>query len=414
MKSAVAAVTMSIAVTAAAVTAVCPEPPGGSRSMPVALTTLVVEGSSTNPGGDGIADFYGGRFADPDTTTVNFLTGPYGIWSALRSSDSGPDTVLSSGWGAANASLLLGYLGATGDPMLTGSTWVLDNNVAGPNGGFGTRYPVFAAIGVNPLPTALPDTAAGDVVVISTATEYDLNSNAPKYLLNPVADLNSLATYLDGRLGQGSLVLPVNDDGTPGCAGAAGCTATTTPGGPTEVSFTTADGQPGSARVEQVDGVTYVGYRTERLPLLAPLRRYGGATGTLLADAAEPALRATVDYGYPNNDPLADPGNHQPAGLLPTPTETRTYLRNLRAGLATGGQLLRNGVADRTGADRPAADTAGAQTQPGADGRRSVRGTADSVRPPAVRAAVQRLSRSLGIGQRDAAKPDARQHTDGQ
>jgi len=42
-------------------------------------------------------------------------------------------------------------------------------------------------IGVNPIPTP----ANPGATVISTAYEYDINGNAPKYVLNPFADANS-------------------------------------------------------------------------------------------------------------------------------------------------------------------------------------------------------------------------------
>ncbi len=286
MRTSIASLTMTIAVAASAVTAGSAALPDLAVStQPVSLSALIIQGSSTNQGGDGIAEFYGGRFTEnlaEDIRTINFLTGPYGILRELRVERGGdPDVVLSSGWGAANASLLLAHLSATGDPLLTDSTWVLDNNVANPNGGFGTRYPLFALIGVNPLPTGTPALPDGPTV-ISTATEYDINSNAPKYILNPVADLNSLATYLSGRLGQGSLTLPVRDDGSPGCD--APCATTLNDDGSTAVAFT-ADGRSMRATVRKVNGVTYVGYHTDELPLLAPLRGVGGDTGKKLADA---------------------------------------------------------------------------------------------------------------------------------
>jgi len=197
---------------AAAVVGLTVAQPLATVAAPVVLAALVVEGSSTNQSGDGIADFFHGKFKEPDPLLVNFLTGPFGIWRALASGTDEHNTVMSSGWGAANASLLISYLRAT-DPhgdMLTKTTWVLDNNVANPNGGFGTRYPAFALIGVNPIPTAAPE----GTTVISTAYEYDINGNAPQFILNPIADLNSLTAYFSRRLTQAELPMPVDADGT--------------------------------------------------------------------------------------------------------------------------------------------------------------------------------------------------------
>jgi hypothetical protein len=91
--------------------------------------------------------------AGDDLVHVNFFTGPFGINQALQAHSGEDNAVLSSGWGAANASLLLMALQARKDPALPKTVFILDNNVARPDGGFGTRYPWFALIGVNPIPS---------------------------------------------------------------------------------------------------------------------------------------------------------------------------------------------------------------------------------------------------------------------
>lgn len=302
---------------------------------PAVLAALVIEGSSTNPSGAGIEGFFGGKFADGQAPVyVNFLTGPFGIWRALAASADDHNTVISSGWGAANASLLISYANATNDPLLENTTWVLDNNVANPNGGFGTRYPIFAVIGVNPIPT--PDDAG--TTIISTAYEYDINGNAPKYILNPVADLNSLMAYFDRRLSQDGLQIPVNELGQPIDAN----------GDPvdcdTGCKYTIEYDDGTVVRVEKVGDVTYVGYEKSELPLLKPLRDYGGETGDKLADAAEPALTAVVNWGYPDNDPLANPGNYEPAGLLPSAAENKRFVQDFVAGVKKGAATLTDDV----------------------------------------------------------------------
>jgi len=50
--------------------------------------------------------------AGGDLEHVNFFTGPFGINQALQAHDGETNAVLSSGWGAANASLLLMQLQA--------------------------------------------------------------------------------------------------------------------------------------------------------------------------------------------------------------------------------------------------------------------------------------------------------------
>jgi hypothetical protein len=315
--------TGAVVATVAAVGGVAVAKPDMVASTMYDLTALIVEGSSTNPTGAGIEDFYRGQFRqEEDTATVNFLTGPFGVYDALvANADDDDNVVMSSGWGAANVSLLLSYLDATGNPDAVpgDAVYVLDNNVARPNGGFGTRYPVFGLIGVNPLPTP---TSPG-VPVIDVGYEYDINGNAPAYALNGVAMANSLMAYLDRRLNQDELDLPVtvNDKGEvvvrPGC----------------EVRCQTADGW---VRVEQTGDTTYVSYEADDLPLTRPLRRYGGEAGARIADAIDPALRAIVDYGYPDNDPLANPGAYKPVGLLPTLRETQTFAEDFTSGVQKG------------------------------------------------------------------------------
>ena len=72
----VAAVGVATSVTGVAVT----QPASISASL-VDLTALIVVGSSTNPSGAGVVDFFGGKFNDPiytgpngdDITYVNFF-----------------------------------------------------------------------------------------------------------------------------------------------------------------------------------------------------------------------------------------------------------------------------------------------------------------------------------------------------
>ncbi len=296
------------------------------------LAALIIEGSSTNPTGDGIAEFYGGKFAedrdakDGEVVQVNFFTGPFGVYDALKNRTEEDNIVMSSGWGAANVSLLLTYLEATGgdDSVATNAVYVLDNNVARPNGGFGTRYPVFALIGVNPLPTPTSPGAK----VIDVGYEYDINGNAPAYVLNPFAMANSLAAYFDNRLNQTEVNLPVDENGDlvlseKECN--TDCRKSIEAGNDTTVVLRSGE----TVVIKKVDDTTYISYRRDGLPLLEPLRTYGGDAGDKVADAIEDPLTDIVNYGYPGNDPLANPDVYRPAALVPAPDETATFLSNL-------------------------------------------------------------------------------------
>lgn len=333
--------------TVPAVGVVAATQPQSVAGIAIDLSALIIGASSTNPSGEGVADFYGGRFQQDPTVVANFFTGPLGTYQAIQANQ-GDDTsvVLSSGWGAANTSLLLSYLKATGssDPVLADpKLYVLDNNVARPNGGFGTRYPVFALIGVNPIPTP---TDPG-VAVLDVGYEYDINGNTPAYVLNPVAMANSLAGYLDNRLNQKSVDLPVNDDGSLDLSDAecdTTCHESIDAGKDTAVYLDSGE----TVVIKRVDNTTYISYRTEGLPLLQPLRTYGGDVGNKVADVTEPALKAAVDYGYPDNDALANPDKYVPARLVPTAKETETFVREFSAGLQQGAQTLQGDVAGDT------------------------------------------------------------------
>ncbi|MBU9763525.1 PE-PPE domain-containing protein [Mycobacterium sp. TNTM28] len=359
----------------------------------VQLSALVIGASSTNPTGDGVADFYGGlyRQGQDEPVVANFFTGPFGVYQALEEHGSEDNVVLSSGWGAANVSLLLSYAKLTHDPVVAQpSLYVLDNNVASPNGGFGTRLPVFGLIGVNPIPTP---TDPG-VPVVNVVYEYDINSNIPAYLWNAPAMANSLMAYFERRLNQDSLDFPVDAQGNVRDCDAA-CQDELAAGG-TIVRQTAT----GTVRISKVDDTTYVGYESADLPLVAPLRALG-EPGNLLADAATPALRAVVDYGYPDNDPLANPQNYAPARLIPTAQETQRFVHDFTAGLQEGADILRQGGSAAT-SERASVREAAVEPEPvEAPARSSVRAVAPASRP-ALRTGPNFSPKALGRDQSDS------------
>jgi PE-PPE domain len=313
---------------ATAVAGVAATQPASISAPLVDLTALIAVGSSTNPSGAGVQDFFGGQFKDQqftgpsgdDTTTVNFLTGPWGINQALQANRDDPrNAVVASGWGAANASLLLGQLAQRGDPVVQKTLWVLDNNVSAPDGGFGTRYPWFALIGVNPFPTPT-DTGA---TVVVTAYQYNYNSNAPADLLNGLAHLNSLVAYLYGYQDQQQIDLPVDDEGNPTC-GSSTCTVEE-------------DGRV-VAYVVQKGTTTYVTYTTDQLPLARLIRDvipFG--IGDMIADRTEPLLKVIVDSAYHGGNPIpADPSQYKPARLFPSPVEIAETISKIPGAIGEG------------------------------------------------------------------------------
>jgi PE-PPE domain len=308
---------LGVATTVAGVAATQP----ASISAPlVDLAALIVVGSSTHPDGSGNENFFKGMFNTPPYSTgglehVNFFTGPFGINQALQAHDDEKNAVLSSGWGAANASLLLMQLQAQQDPVLPQTLFILDNNVARPSGGFGTRYPWFAVIGVNPFPSPTDTDALG---LVDVGYMYDYNSNAPADVLNPVAAVNSLVAYLYRRLNQNELDLPVNADGSPSVTcGTANTCGITDNGDVLECPDAQCEGlQPGdrvAVYVTQRGNTTYVTYTTDGLPLTNLIRDFV-PFGDVIADLTEPVLTALVNSAYPNGNPIpADPSKYQPA-----------------------------------------------------------------------------------------------------
>lgn len=327
VKVAIGAAAMGVATS---VTAVAVTQPASISSSLVDLAALIVVGSSTNPSGAGVEDFFGGRFQDDIYTAgkppvrVHFSEGPAGIQAALEANaDDDRNVVLSSGWGAANASLLL----LAQNPSFSDNTiFVLDNDVARPDGGFGTRYPWFALIGVNPIPT--PSSVPDGVTVVNTGYEYDYNSNAPGYVLNPFSAVNALAAYLNTRLNQAEIDLPVDENGEPADCGANTCAVTE--GGallPCPDARCTSPNDRITAYVTKRNDTTYVTYTTRELPLTTLIR---GAFGDYIANVTAPLLKLAVDFGYYGGNPIpTDPSAYRPGRLFPSIGDIVTTLLKL-------------------------------------------------------------------------------------
>ena len=325
-----AALGIAATVVTTAVAGVAATQPASISAPLVDLAALIVVGSSPHPDGSGNENFFQGMFNAPPYNTgddllhVNFFTGPWGINRALQDHSGETNAVLSSGWGAANASLLLMKLQFQKDPALPQTLFILDNNVARPDGGFGTRYPWFALIGVNPIPSPTDTDALG---VVDVGYEYDYNSNAPADVLNPVAAVNSLVAYLNGHLNQNDLDLPVNADGSPSVTCGTANTCGITDNGavlecPDAQCGTVPAGDRVAAYVTVRGNTTYVTYTSDGLPLTNLIRDVV-PFGNAIADRTEPVLTKIVNSAYPNGNPIpADPSKYQPA----TPFSSLTQL----------------------------------------------------------------------------------------
>lgn len=343
---------------AAAVGGVAATHPASISTSLVDLTALIVVGSSTNPDGTGNENFFDGLFnkapynpggqSGPDLIGVNFLGGPNAINDALQANSGEANAVLSSGWGAANASLLLNRLDRNEDPALPKTVFILDNNVSRPDGGFGTRYPLFALIGVNPFPSPT-DTAAK--AVIDTAYQYNYNSNAPADLLNIVAHVNSLVAYLYGYRGQDGVDLPVDADGNPTVScGSANTCAVLASGGDAlacnDARCATPAGDRVVAYVTKRGNTTYVTYTVDELPLARLIRDvvpFGGA----IADLTEPLLKLIVDSAYYDANPIpSDPSRYRPARLGPSLGELVSTVSKVPGAIQEGLESLSDNASE--------------------------------------------------------------------
>lgn len=332
--------------TAIAVGGVAATQPASVSAPLVDLAALIVVGSSTHPEPSGNEDFFGGKFNQApynpgsDLIPIDFRSGTTAIELALQDNSGEANAVLASGWGAANASLVLSRLNRAGDPALPTSLFILDNNVSRPDGGFGTRYPLFALIGVNPFPSPT-DTAAKAVVDI--AYQYNYNSNAPADLLNLVAHVNSLVAYLYGYREQSGIDLPVDVDGNPTlpCGGANTC-AVLAGGGDAlpcdDARCTVPAGERAVAYVTIRGNTTYVTYTTDELPLTRLIRDVFGDT---VADASAPLLKLIVDSAYYDGNPISsDPSRYRPARLMPSLGELISTASKVPAAIREGLETL--------------------------------------------------------------------------
>ncbi|KWX57407.1 PE-PPE domain-containing protein [Mycobacterium sp. NAZ190054] len=359
-----AAIGMAITVGGVAAT----HPASISASL-VDLTALIVVGSSTHPDPTGNEDFFGGKFNQApynpagqpgaDLIGVDFRGGPAAINEALQQNAGEDNAVLSSGWGAANASLVLNRLDRDDDPALPATLFVLDNNVSRPDGGFGTRYPLFALIGVNPFPSRTDTTAKA---VVDIAYQYNYNSNAPADLFNVVAHVNSLVAYLYGYREQSEIDLPVDVDGRPAVAcGTANTCAVLTGGEAVPCDDARCDPPPGDRVVAYVTtrgNTTYVTYTTEELPLARLIRDVLGDT---VADASAPLLELIVDSAYYDGNPIpSDPSRYRPARLMPSLGELVSTASKVPAALREGLETLADNDSETPEAEEPAARETGA------------------------------------------------------
>jgi len=324
-------------VTAATVALATSVPQTVSRNS-VELAATITPGSATNWHAEGIDAFYGidwnGYYGDTAIAPfrlVQFWQGAENILAALDAHAGEKNVVVSSGRGAGNASATITWLALT-DPdgaRLNDTFWILDNNVDRPNGGYATRYPFFALVGVNPVPVL---NNLDGVEILDVGYEYAWNSSAPTYISNVPGLLNAIIAYAYRYRQQDKLPIPAEilDPETGALVEeASGHYIVGTDG--TVISH-----EPVS------DGVTtvYVTYEVDGLPMLKPIRDFGGDVGNAVADVVEPVLTVLVNASYTDNDPFADPSVYTPMQLFAPPKVWATAAEQLPGAIAEGWDKL--------------------------------------------------------------------------
>jgi hypothetical protein len=282
--------------------------------------------------------FAGSTYYNRDWTTyaqpqvVPFLLGPHGIADAIDRNSGGNNrdvVVLASGWGAGQTGTALGLMQAENDRALNNVKLViLDNDSNRAGGGFWTTYAPFAPLLAT---SAAPTPSHLDVPVVDVAYEYNINSDAPTYPLNLLADVNSLVAYIYDYGAQSTAPVPADILANPA---------------PGEHYVLAPDGSVVN-QYKSGGNITYVTFESNGLPLVQPLRSLPG--GNVLADALEPVLTVLVDAGYKDNSAIpTDPSVTRPVGLLPTASETIAAARQLRVALARGVHAAQNDLPSPT------------------------------------------------------------------
>lgn len=235
---------------------------------------------------------------------------------------------------------------ASGTGSVPPVSFVMLANLNRPNGGINARFTgaVITKLGWTfsaATPTDTPFTT------VDVARQYDLFADFPRYPLNLIADANAVVALFYGAHDYSHVTL-----------------------NPADPRY-----DPNTV-VQHFGDTTYYFIPAPMLPVLRPLRDFG--FDPVLLDAAEPAMRVLVEFGYDRSTPFGQPTAAQ---LIPR-VDFEQLDRDLVAAIEQGRAIL-DAAKDRGGA--PAAPILPADTAL----RRLSRTTPDSSRgrpAPAVRA----------------------------
>jgi hypothetical protein len=252
----------------------------------------------------------------PFTPQLGNLTLGQSVSQGVQLLNTAINTELSAGnnvvvYGTSQSSLLatveIRNLMAMGSPHVGELSFFLTGNPNTPDGGFFERFPGLYIPLVDVLFNgATPPNSPYHTVIFSN--QYDMVTNWPKYVLNPVSDLNAFMGF--------ALFHGTHDyvDLTPGQIANA-------------IELPTSPGYTGETR--------YYELLTQNLPLVAPLRlNLPAPYGNALADLLQPDLRVIVDMGYGSGEYADIP---TPASLFELPNPF-TIVPDLLNGAVQGPQ----------------------------------------------------------------------------
>jgi hypothetical protein len=198
------------------------------------------------------------------------------------------------------------FMAMTNPPDPSRLSFFLTGDPGNPNGGFFERftglYIPFWDVLVN---GATPPNSPYPTVIFTN--EYDMVGNFPRYVLNPVSDVNAVMGFLLYHGTHDYVHL------TPGQIANA-------------IQLPTSPGYTGAT--------TYYELPTQNLPLVAPLRSLPQPFGNALADLLQPDLRVLVDMGYGSGEYANVP---TPASLFELPNPF-TIVPDLAHGAVQGPQ----------------------------------------------------------------------------
>jgi hypothetical protein len=198
------------------------------------------------------------------------------------------------------------YMAMPNPPDPSKLSFFLTGDPGNPDGGFFERFKgLYIPFWDVYLNGATPPNSPYPTVIFSN--QYDMVTDFPRYVLNPVSDVNAVLGFLEFH-GTHDYV-----DLTPTQVGNA-------------IQLPTSPGYTGAT--------TYYELLTQNLPLVAPLRMLPAPYGNALADLLQPDLRVIVDMGYGSGEYANIP---TPASLFELPNPF-TIVPDLALGAVQGPQ----------------------------------------------------------------------------